>query len=72
MSANALDDDAALRLWEQSTELTKVQFIALPDILASKAPRSLRCHRFRNPQSVHGGRLFRRLRRLISPGETRR
>ena len=28
MSANALDDDAALRLWERSTELTKVQFIA--------------------------------------------
>jgi len=28
MSANALDDDAALRLWERSTELTKVQFSA--------------------------------------------
>jgi NAD(P)-dependent dehydrogenase (short-subunit alcohol dehydrogenase family) len=29
MSANARDDDAALRLWERSAELTKVQFTAL-------------------------------------------
>jgi len=28
MSAKVLDDDAALRLWERSTELTKVQFSA--------------------------------------------